>query len=105
MAISHADKTMVNHVRPDGMYLPVYLLVPHFDDIKYVDVSWFLGSSFHVVDYNSTTGVVIDRRTSQGYSNSSTWSRGQSWGIYGFANSAFLSIVALVTNFSSYTSS
>ncbi|KAI0263721.1 d-4,5 unsaturated-glucuronyl hydrolase-like protein [Gloeopeniophorella convolvens] len=61
MAISHADKTMVNHVRADG-------------------------GSFHVVDYNSTTGAVIDQRTSQGYSNSSTWSRGQAWGIYGFAN-------------------
>ncbi|KAI0061989.1 d-4,5 unsaturated-glucuronyl hydrolase-like protein [Artomyces pyxidatus] len=61
IAISHADKTMQNHVRADG-------------------------SSFHVVDYNSTTGIVIDQRTSQGYSNSSTWSRGQAWGIYGFAN-------------------
>ncbi|KAI0255273.1 d-4,5 unsaturated-glucuronyl hydrolase-like protein [Lactifluus subvellereus] len=61
----HADKTMMNHVRADG-------------------------SSFQVVDYNATTGAVIDRRTVQGYSNSSTWSRGQAWGIYGFANSAQL---------------
>ncbi|KAH9170800.1 d-4,5 unsaturated-glucuronyl hydrolase-like protein [Lactarius sanguifluus] len=61
IAVSHADKTMMNHVRTDG-------------------------SSFHVVDYNATTGAVIDRRTAQGYSNSSTWSRGQAWGIYGFAN-------------------
>ncbi|KAI0792824.1 glycoside hydrolase family 88 protein [Abortiporus biennis] len=61
IAISHANKTMANHVRPDG-------------------------SSFHVVDYNSTTGQVISRHTSQGYSDSSTWSRGQAWGIYGFAN-------------------
>ncbi|KAH8995827.1 d-4,5 unsaturated-glucuronyl hydrolase-like protein [Lactarius hatsudake] len=61
IAVSHADKTMMNHVRADG-------------------------SSFHVVDYNATTGAVIDQRTAQGYSNSSTWSRGQAWGIYGFAN-------------------
>ncbi|KAH9915798.1 glycoside hydrolase family 88 protein [Epithele typhae] len=61
MAISHADKTMANHVRPDG-------------------------GSFHVVEYNSTTGVVIKRRTAQGYADNSTWSRGQAWGIYGFAN-------------------
>jgi len=61
IAISHARKTAINHVRTDG-------------------------SSFHVVDYNATTGVVIDRRTSQGYANNSTWSRGQAWGIYGFAN-------------------
>ncbi|KAH9034051.1 d-4,5 unsaturated-glucuronyl hydrolase-like protein [Lactarius deliciosus] len=61
IAVSHADKTMMNHVRADG-------------------------SSFHVVDYHAITGAVIDQRTAQGYSNSSTWSRGQAWGIYGFAN-------------------
>jgi hypothetical protein len=46
------------------------------------------GSSFHLVDYNATTGAVIAQGTVQGYSNSSTWSRGQAWGLYGFANSA-----------------
>ncbi|KAI0747607.1 d-4,5 unsaturated-glucuronyl hydrolase-like protein [Daedaleopsis nitida] len=61
MANSHADKTMHNHIRPDG-------------------------SSYHVVDYNSATGAVIRQRTSQGYADDSTWSRGQAWGIYGFAN-------------------
>jgi len=60
IAISHSDNTIKNHIRADG-------------------------SSFHVVDYNATTGAVIDQRTSQGFSNSSTWSRGQAWGIYGFA--------------------
>ncbi|EIW85467.1 glycoside hydrolase family 88 protein [Coniophora puteana RWD-64-598 SS2] len=63
IAISHANKTMENHVRPDG-------------------------SSFHLVEYNSTTGAVIDRITAQGYADNSTWSRGQAWGVYGFANSA-----------------
>ncbi|OBZ75326.1 Unsaturated glucuronyl hydrolase [Grifola frondosa] len=52
---------MVNHIRPDG-------------------------GSFHLVAYNSTTGVVIHRGTVQGYADNSTWSRGQAWGIYGFAN-------------------
>ncbi|KAF7796909.1 hypothetical protein EIP86_008094 [Pleurotus ostreatoroseus] len=61
IATSHADKTRINHLRPDG-------------------------SSFHVVEYNSTTGDVIRQRTAQGYADNSTWSRGQSWGIYGFAN-------------------
>ncbi len=46
-----------------------------------------LGSTWHVVDYDTATGRVIRKRTAQGYSDNSTWSRGQSWGIYGFANS------------------
>ncbi|KAF9533511.1 glycoside hydrolase family 88 protein [Crepidotus variabilis] len=61
IAMSHADKTMENHIRPDG-------------------------SSFHVVVYNAVTGAVIRKRTAQGYSDSSTWARGQAWGIYGFSN-------------------
>lgn len=61
IAIRHANTTMLNHIRADG-------------------------SSWHVVEYNSTTGIPIKKRTSQGYSDNSTWSRGQAWGIYGFAN-------------------
>jgi hypothetical protein len=61
IAISHADKTMKSFVRPDG-------------------------SSFHVVEFNPNTGAIITRRTAQGFSDSSTWSRGQAWGLYGFAN-------------------
>ncbi|CAE6514882.1 unnamed protein product [Rhizoctonia solani] len=60
MAISHANKTLVNHIRPDG-------------------------SSYHVVAYNQNTGAVIRRYTAQGYADNSTWTRGQAWGIYGFA--------------------
>ncbi|KAM0715797.1 hypothetical protein Q7P37_008311 [Cladosporium fusiforme] len=60
IAISHADKTMAHHVRPDG-------------------------SSFHVCDYSATTGDVYLCRTAQGLADDSTWARGQAWGIYGFA--------------------
>ncbi|KAF9049208.1 d-4,5 unsaturated-glucuronyl hydrolase-like protein [Hymenopellis radicata] len=61
IAVAHATTTMKNHIRDDG-------------------------STWHVVEYNSTTGVVIKKRTAQGYSDSSTWTRGQAWGVYGFAN-------------------
>ncbi|KAH9970363.1 d-4,5 unsaturated-glucuronyl hydrolase-like protein [Lactifluus volemus] len=61
IAISHADKTMMNHVRTDG-------------------------SSFHLVVYDAQTGAVISQGTVQGYSKSSTWSRGQAWALHGFAN-------------------
>ncbi|KAI0948640.1 hypothetical protein AcV7_009320 [Taiwanofungus camphoratus] len=44
IAVSHANKTMQNQIRPDG-------------------------SSFHVVEYNATTGAVIARFTAQGYAN------------------------------------
>ena len=58
-AMSHADKTMANHIRPDG-------------------------SAFHLVSYDPETGEVDARKTSQGFSDSSAWSRGQAWAIYGF---------------------
>ncbi|KAJ7581498.1 glucuronyl hydrolase [Mycena floridula] len=61
MAICHADTTMRNHIRPDG-------------------------SMWHVIEYNATTGAVTRKRTEQGYSDFSAWSRGQAWGVYGFAN-------------------
>ena len=59
MAISHALKTREQFVRPDG-------------------------STFHVVDFNSSTGAVRSRHTDQGLSDQSTWSRGQAWALYGF---------------------
>jgi unsaturated chondroitin disaccharide hydrolase len=58
MATSHALKTLADMVRPDG-------------------------STFHVVDY-STSGAILSRGTFQGYSDSSTWTRGQAWAIYGY---------------------
>lgn len=59
VAVSHADKTLANHFRPDY-------------------------SSWHMVDYNPETGEVIQKKTVQGYSDDSAWSRGQSWGLYGY---------------------
>ena len=59
VAVSHADKTIQNHFRPDY-------------------------SSYHVVDYNPETGDVNARQTAQGYDDESVWSRGQAWGLYGF---------------------
>src|SRR5207237_549950 len=59
MAVSHASKTLADMVRADG-------------------------STYHVVDY-STAGALLHRGTLQGYSDSSTWTRGQAWAIYGYA--------------------
>jgi hypothetical protein len=59
VAVSHADQTLKNHIRPDY-------------------------STYHVVDYDTLTGGVIKRMTSQGLADESTWARGQSWGVAGF---------------------
>jgi len=44
-------------------------------------------SSYHVVDYNPSTGAVIKKQTNQGLSDESAWARGQAWGLYGFTMS------------------
>lgn len=59
IAVTHANTTMKNHYRPDN-------------------------SSYHVVGYDSLTGKVIKKSTHQGYADESAWSRGQSWGLYGY---------------------
>lgn len=40
--------------------------------------------SYHVVNYDTLTGKVLHRQTCQGFSDQSTWARGQAWGIYGY---------------------
>lgn len=58
-ACSHAERTMLNHVRADG-------------------------STYHLVRYDGRTGAVLWRGTFAGASDDSTWARGHSWAIYGF---------------------
>jgi len=41
-------------------------------------------SSYHVVSYNRKTGLPHRKQTHQGYADSSAWSRGQAWGLYGY---------------------
>lgn len=59
IAVTHANTTLKNHLRPDY-------------------------STYHVVSYDPQTGEVESKTTAQGWSDGSTWSRGQAWGIYGF---------------------
>lgn len=41
------------------------------------------GSTVQVMHFDVETGVFTRNRTNQGYSNDSTWARGQAWAIYG----------------------
>ena len=59
IAVSHADTTMRYHFQPDG-------------------------SCYHVAVYDTLDGHFIHGVTHQGLSDSSMWSRGQSWAIYGY---------------------
>jgi len=59
IAVTHADTTLKNHFRDDF-------------------------SSWHVVSYDTITGKVETKQTAQGFSDGSSWARGQSWGLYGY---------------------
>jgi unsaturated chondroitin disaccharide hydrolase len=59
MAVTHALTTDRNHFRSDA-------------------------SSYHVVDYNASTGAVVRKQTNQGLADESAWARGQAWGLYGY---------------------
>lgn len=59
IAVTHANTTLKNHFRADN-------------------------SSYHVLNYNSETGAVQQKRTAQGFADSSAWARGQAWGLYGY---------------------
>ncbi|MGH8849496.1 MAG: glycoside hydrolase family 88 protein [Casimicrobiaceae bacterium] len=45
-------------------------------------------STFHAVEYDEPTGQRVRGYTFQGYSDDSAWSRGQTWAMYGYAQSA-----------------
>jgi hypothetical protein len=87
IAISHADVTMRNHIRGDGE-----IAVNNSKSLLLNSISVLPGSTWHVVEYDETTGRVIRKRTVQGYSDDSTWARGQAWALYGFANSEAVEI-------------
>lgn len=59
IAVNHATTTMENHFRPDG-------------------------TCFHVAVYDPESGNFLKGVTHQGYSDDSTWARGQAWAVYGY---------------------
>ncbi len=58
-AVSHAMTTKTNHFRSDF-------------------------SSYHLVNYDPSTGAATKKQTVQGIADESQWARGQTWGLYGF---------------------
>lgn len=59
IAVTHSNTTLQHHFRPDF-------------------------SSYHVIDYDMSTGNVLRKATWQGAADCSAWSRGQGWGLYGY---------------------
>ena len=59
IAMRHADTVMKTFVRPDG-------------------------SVNHIVEFDPFNGGVVRMYGGQGYEDGSSWSRGQTWGLYGF---------------------
>ncbi len=59
IAVAHADMALKQHLRPDG-------------------------SVNHIVEHDRTTGEAVEFIGGQGLAADSSWSRGQSWALYGF---------------------
>lgn len=59
IANTHAITTIQNHFRKDY-------------------------STYHVVSYDTISGVAKTKATHQGFSDESSWSRGQAWALYGY---------------------
>lgn len=62
IAMRHADTVMENFIRPDG-------------------------SVCHIVEFDPVTGARVKSHGGQGFEEGSSWTRGQGWAVYGFANS------------------
>lgn len=84
MAFSHAETTDKHHFRPDG-------------------------SCYHVVSYDTVSGLPHAKNTHQGYADPSAWARGQAWALYGFTmmyretgNKPFLDRAEKVAKYISY---
>lgn len=60
IAMIHGDTVMDHFIRPDG-------------------------SVKHIVEFDPQTGEAIRDYGGQGYEKGSSWTRGQTWGLYGFA--------------------
>ena len=60
IAMIHADTVIRNFIRPDG-------------------------GVRHIVEFVSETGAFVRDYGGQGYAQGSSWTRGQGWGLYGFA--------------------
>lgn len=58
IAMAHADMAIKDHIRPDG-------------------------SVNHIVRHDDDTGEIIEIQAGQGYSETSCWTRGLAWAIYG----------------------
>lgn len=81
IAILHANTAKENFVRPDG-------------------------SVVHICCFNPETGKLEKTLGGQGYAEGSSWTRGQSWGIYGFTlsymhtkNEAYLDTAKRIANY------
>ncbi len=61
-----------------------YIAKSHADTVKRTLVRAD-GSCGHIASLNPDTGELIEIMAGQGFSNTSSWSRGQSWILYGFA--------------------
>ena len=59
IAMKHADTLMKNAIRPDG-------------------------SVKHIMEFHPETGEYIKNHTGQSYAEEASWTRGQSWALYGF---------------------
>lgn len=74
IAIDHAKTVLTTHLRPEP--------------VSSTNSNGYKGQFFstcHVANLNPRTGSIKVQMTAQGYANSSTWARGQSWAILGYA--------------------